>query len=346
MRFAAESADQRVMAIAERAGAPLRVAVHGRPGVGCRTVARALDKALMSAGVTVTSSSSSQDVLDIYVLAEVVKPEDRRAIQAIADARRPVLAVLNKADLGGWLSHGGPAAHARCAQFSELLGVAVEPMIALLAVAGLDDLDPDLWAALRTLAAHPGGLAALDGPEGSYDGFLAADLPVPAADRRRLLETLDLFGTALGIAAVQGRKTPAQARALWRKVSHVDAIVDKLVGTVNAVGAEARYRRVLDAVAELAALAVSAGDLGAPITEFLSHDDTVVARMAAATDLTRALGLEDAEYPEDLGGSLPRAVRWQRYSRGPISDVHRACAADIARGSLRLWIRGSSRGLR
>jgi hypothetical protein len=289
-----------------------------------------------------TSSSAGQhDVMDVYVLAEVVKPEDRQAIQAISAAGRPVLAVLNKADLGGWLSGG--AADARCAQFSELVGVPVEPMIALLAVAGLDDLDRDLWAALCTLATHPCGAAALDG---SYDGFLAADLPVPIADRRRLLETLDLFGTALGVAAVRRRKTPAQVRALWRKVSGVDSIVDKLVGKGSTVGAEVRYRRVLDAVAEMEALAVCAPDLGAPITEFLSRDDTVIARMVAAMDLARASGLEDAEYPEDVGGSLPRAVRWQRYRRGPVSELRRACGADIARGSLRLWIRGSRWGLR
>jgi hypothetical protein len=97
---------------------------------------------------------------------------------------------------------------------------------------------------------------------------------------------------------------------------------------------------VLDAVVELEALAVSAGHLGVRVTEFLTSDDTVVARMAAAMDLARAFGLEDP--PEQL----PRAVRWQRYSRGPINEVHRACGADIARGSLRLWSRGSSRGLR
>jgi hypothetical protein len=322
-----------VTAIAERACAPLRVAVRGRRGVGCSTVADALahaladalDKAGTSSAITVTSSSAAE--LDVYVLAEVVKPEDRQAIQTIATARRPVLAVLNKADLGGLLSAGGPiaAAHARCARFSALVGVPVEPMIGLLAVAGLDE---DLWAALRTLAAQPGGSAALDA---SYDGFLAADLPVPTAVRRRLLKTLDLFGTALGIAAVQQCKTPAQVRALWRKVSRVDAVVDK----VNAVGAEVRYRRVLDAVAELEALAVSAGEGSARIAEFLSSDDAVIGRMAAATDMARALGLEDP------AGHLPRAVRWQRYSRGPVSDVHRACGADIARGSLRLWSRGS-----
>jgi hypothetical protein len=324
-RFAAASADQRVTAIAERACAPLCVAVHGRRGVGRRTVADALAGA--SSGIAVTSPGAAD--LDVYVFAEVIKPEDR---DAVAAAPRPALAVLTKADLGGWLSGG--AAHTRCAQFSELVGVPVEPMIGLLAGAGLVDLDADLWAALRTLAAHPGGAGALDA---GHDGFLTSDLPVPVPVpvsvpvpiRRRLLATLDLFGTALGIAAIQRGRTPAQVRALWRKVSRVDAVVEK----VRAVGAEVRYRRVLDAVAELEALAVCGGDLGARITEFLSHDDTVLARMDLAMELA---GLD----PDASDGHLFMAVRWQRYSRGAVNDLQRACGADIARGSLRLHARG------
>jgi hypothetical protein len=31
-----------------------------------------------------------------------------------------------------------------------------------------------------------------------------------------------------------------------------------------------------------------------------------------------------------------RAVHWRRYSRGPVSALHRNCGADIARGSPRL----------
>ena len=58
--------------------------------------------------------------------------------------------------------------------------------------------------------------------------------------------------------------------------------------------------------------------------------------MAAAVDLAEAAGLEVGR-ADDPAGHLPRAVRWQRYSRGPASDLHRACGADIARGSLRLW---------
>ena len=259
------------------------------------------------------------------MIAEVVKPEDA---DAVAAARRPVLVVLNKADLGGGLADGGPlaAARARCPQFAELLRVPVEPMSGLLAVAALDDLDEDLWAALRVLADHPGGLAALDG---SFDGFLAAWVPVPTEARRRLLEALDLFGTALGVAALRHR-TAAQALALWRRISRVDAVVDGLV----AVGAGVRYQRLLDAVAELEALAVSQAVSRDGISEFLTSDDTVIARMAAALEVVEA-----SELQAGPAAHLQRAVHWQRYGSGPVGDLCRACAADITRGSLRLWSR-------
>ena len=72
---------------------------------------------------------------------------------------------------------------------------------------------------------------------------------------------------------------------------------------------------MLDAVAELEALAVSER-IGERISEFLSRDDTVVARMAAAVDLAEAAGL-DVGAVRRAGRHLPRAARWQRYSRGP-----------------------------
>jgi hypothetical protein len=341
-RFAAEHADARVTAIAERAAAPLRVAVRGRRGVGRSTVARALDRAGSASEITVSSPGcagdrspdSDVDVI-VYVTAEVIKPEDA---DSIAAAGRPVLAVLNKADLAGSLSGrigDGPvtAARTRCANLSALAGVPVEPMIGLLAVAALDDLDSTLWAALGELAAHPGGAVSLDG---SFDGFLAANNPVPADVRLHLLDTLDLFGTALGIAAIRQGRTAAQVRALLRRMSRLDAVINKL----SAVGAEVRYQRVLDAVVELEALAVGEAGIGERISGFLSRDDTVVARMAAAVDVAAAPGLEVGPVfadRDDPAAHLPRAARWQRYSRGPVSDLHRACGADIARGSLRLW---------
>ena len=305
--------------------------------MGCRTVARALDGAGTPAGIVATTEPSGAADIVVYVTAEVVKPEDT---EAIAVAARPVVAVLNKADLVGSLAGRGgdgpiAAARMRCADLSTRAGVPMEPMIGLLAVAALEEgaLDGSVWAALRALAAHPAGTACLDG---SFAGFLAADLPVPTDVRARLLDTLDLFGVALGIAAARQGRTAAQLRTLLRRLSGVDAVIAK----VSVLGAEARYRRLLDAVAELEALAVCQPGLGEPISAFLSRDDTVVARMAAALDLAEAAGLDAGDRvagDRDPSEHLPRAVRWQRYSRTSVSELHRACGADIARGSLRLW---------
>ncbi len=218
----------------------------------------------------------------------------------------------------------------------------MQPMIGLLADAALEDLDgfevlnEEVWAAVRLLATHSSGAASRPALfEGSVDGFLCQDShdhPVPIGVRQRLLESLDLFGTALAVAAVRRGATAPQVRALLRRVSGVDAVIDK----VGAVGAEARYRRVLDAVAELEALAVTKEGIGEQIGEFLFRDETLVARMATAVDLAEASGL-DVRDCNDPAAHLARAARWQRYSRRPVSDLHRACGADIARGSLRLW---------
>ena len=329
-RFAATGADERLTAIVERVAAPLRVTIRGRRGAGRSTVARALNRA--SSPIVVAEHDDAADI-DVYVITEVVKPEDA---DAIAATRRPVLVVLNKADLVGSLSGGdGPVAAARdrCTTLSALLGVPIEPMIGLLAVTALDDVNDELWPALRELAAHAGAQAGLDG---SFDGFLAADNTVPERIRLRLLESLDMFGIALGISAARQGRTPAQTATLLRRVSGVDAVLDKIA----VLGAEIRYLRVLEAVAELEALAVSHDDLGETIAGFLSRDDTVVARMAAAVELAEAAGLDvdpGNTGRDDPAAHLPRAVRWQRYSRGPVSELHRACGADIARGSLRLW---------
>jgi hypothetical protein len=321
-RFAAEAADPRVSAIARRIGAPLRVAVSGRRGVGRGTVAQALERAGLSRRIRVTPQSDAADV-DVYVIAEVVKPEDR---DAIAAAQHPVLAVLNKADLTAALSDGaraGPVAVARsrCTHLSAVAGAPMEPMVGLLAVAVLDGrLDDALCDALRVLAR---GLY-LDSP----DAAVAARQAVPADVWRRLVDTLDVFGIALAVAAVQQGSPDREVGALLRRVSCVDAVTDR----ITALGAEVLYQRVLDAVAELEALAVTDGR----ISEFLSCDDTVIARMAAAVQVVETAGLEVGRC-DDPATHLPRAVRWQRFSREQMTAVPRACGADIARGSLRLW---------
>ena len=156
--------------------------------------------------------------------------------------------------------------------------------------------------------------------ERSCDGFLALDHPagpVPIELRQRLLDDFDLFGSALAVAAVRRGATAPQVRALLRRVSGVDAVVDKIA----ALGAEARYRRVLDAVAELEALAVTEEGIEEQILEFLSRDDTLVARMAAAVDLAEADGLVSGAdvlvTAMTRPAHLQRATRWQRYSLRP-----------------------------
>jgi hypothetical protein len=305
-RFAARVADARCAVIAERLAAPLRIAVSGRRGVGRRTVARAL----AVAGIEVSPSPNDADAdidLEVYVLAEVVKPEDRAAIAA---ARHRVLAVLNKADL------------------TPATGVPAQPMVALLAVAALDEmLDDTRWDALHALAARAADLS-------SPDSFLTGTHPVPVGTRRELLDTLDLFGITRAIAAIGRGESKAQVHALLRRLSRVDTVLDRIA----AAGAEVHYRRILGAVAGLEALAVTERWAA----DFLTRDDTVIARMTAAADVVEQAGLP-VERCRHRSAYLDRAVRWRRYSRGPVSAVQRAAGADIARGSLRLWSPSSDR---
>lgn len=301
-RCAAEAADARWPAIAGRVAAPLRVTVSGRRGVGRRTVAHAL----AGAGIDVTASPAAADVA-VHVIAEVAKPED---YDAIAACRLPLLTVLNKADLA-----------------DRPTGLTAEPMVALLAAAVVDDT---CWAALRVLAARPAAT-------GTPDSFLADANPLPVQIRRRLLDTFDLYGLSRAVAAVRGGQSRAQVQALLRRLSRIDAVVAK----ITAAGAQVHYRRILHAVAELEALAVTDRRAAA----FLSRDATVLAQMAAATAVVEAAGrpVERCGKPAAL---LRRAAHWQQYSRGPVSAVHRACATDIVRGSLRLWSPQITRGAR
>jgi hypothetical protein len=298
--------EPRCIAIARRLATPLRVAVSGRPGVGRHTVAHALAQAGNLRGTIALTTSSAADV-DLYVLADAVKPEDRAAIGA---ARRPLLAVLNKADLIATTESGrhphGPttAARTRCVRLSAPAGTSIEPVVGILAV---DRLDDALWSALRTLAVGH---------------------PVDAELRRRLVDSLDEFGVLQATAAIRRGATRADVVALLRSLSCIDEVVDK----IEALGAPVRYQRVLDAVAELETLAVT----DRRIREFLSSDDMVVARMMAAVDVVEAVGIE-VDRGDTAAAHLRRAVHWQRYRRGPVAAIHRACGADIVRGSLRLW---------
>ena len=308
-RFAADVRDPRCAVIAERLATPLRVAVSGRAGVGRSTAARALVRVGEQRGTITLISEPSDAELNVYLLAEVVKPEDRAAIGAID---RPVLTVLTKADLIATTEVGrypqGPtsAAGARCRQLSGRTGLSIEPLVGILAVAALDGLvDDTVWAGLQELAAG---------------GHVAA--PV----QRRLLDILDAFGIAQAIAAIRVGATRTEAVTVLRRLSRIDDVVD----AIERLGAQARYQRVLDAVADLETLAVT----DPRISEFLSRDDTVVARMMAAMDVVEAAGFV-VDRGDTADRHLRRALDWRRGR--PVADVHRVCSADIVRGSLRLW---------
>jgi hypothetical protein len=57
----------------------------------------------------------------------------------------------------------------------------------------------------------------------------------------------------------------------------------------------------------------------------------MLARMSAAEAVMRAEGVQPG-----AATHLARARSWRRYGTGPVSALHRACAADLVNGSLRL----------
>jgi hypothetical protein len=212
--------------------------------------------------------------------------------------------------------------------------VPTRPLAALLAVAAGDPavLDPELVAALQQLT------------EGSARVNPATVSP---RIRRRLLAELDLFGIAIAVAAVSGGADPAALAALFRQLSGLNSVIAE----IDRVGAPSRYRRLVDALAPL--VGQSVGPRGARVAEFLAGDAVVLARRAAAADVLTAAGeipageipageIPAGEIPDDSGepdAALRRAIFLQRYARGPVAVLHRACGTDIVRGELRLWRR-------
>lgn len=311
-QFAEQNRNPRLTPIIRRAGAPLRVAVRGRSGVGCATVSAALS----GAGVAVTTDASAADVSAV-VIAETLKPEDRLVVR---QSDRPTVVILNKADLTGF-GAGGPlaVAHRRAADILAATGTPTVAMVGLLAIADLDD---ELIGALRILVRAPADMA-------STDAFVASEHPLPREVRRRMLDTLDRFGIASAVLAIGDGADAAAVRTQLRQLS----LVDRVTAHLDAAGAPVRYRRVRTAVAELRALAAQSGNR--QLTEFLAADDTALAVMAAAVDVVEAEGMH-VDRGDDPAAHRLRAVYWRRYGKGPVNALHRSCSADICRGSLRL----------
>jgi hypothetical protein len=176
-------------------------------------------------------------------------------------------------------------------------GVRVVGLLAL--VDRLDDAEVD---ALRVLVENPADMT-------SVDAFVACAHPLGREVRQRLLERLDRFGVAHAVLALSAGAEPSEVAARLRALSNIDAV---LTG-IDALTASVRYRR---------------------ISESTCRAD-VFERMTAAVAVVEAAGV-----PVDRGNRPAdhrrRALHWARYARGPVTDLHRACAADIVRGSLRL----------
>jgi hypothetical protein len=300
------------MPIIRRADAPVRVAVHGRTGVGRATVSAALT----GSGVAVAADAVDADIA-VHVIAETLKPEDRLAV---GRSDRPSAIILNKADLTGFGACGPLASAERhAAAISASTNMPTTPMVGLLAVAELDD---ELMAALRTLVRAPADLT-------STDAFVQSEHPLPARTRRRLLDVLDRFGIAHAVLAIEDGADAPSVRALLRRISRVE----EAVAHVHGAAAPVRYRRVRGAIAELHALAIRSGDQ--ELTGFLATDDTVLAVMGAAVEVVEADGMH-VDRGDDPASHSRRAVHWRRYGSGPVGALHHSCATDICRGSLRL----------
>lgn len=311
-QYAAQTRDGRLSAIERRVRAAVRVAVTGRQGVGRSRVTAAL----CGAGHRITPEVGAADV-HVRVIAEVLKPEDDRALRD-----RPGLAVvvLNKADLAG-ADPGGPLAGAErtATRLAAELGLPVVPMIAPLAGVALGDEE---MAALRVLARSAADMT-------STDAFVAAPHELSGGVRSRLLVTLDRFGLAHAILAVAEGAAAGTVAQRLRELSQIDRVLDRL----TAATAPIRHHRVGAALAELRLLAACSGD--EQLAAFCRADDTVLAVTAAAVDVIEAGGgaVTGGDAPED---HLERARRWHRYAQGPVSPLHQRCAEDIVRGSLRL----------
>jgi len=321
MRLATHTGAPRLAALARRVGAPATVAVHGRHGVGVSTVT----EVLTAAGVRVRDADIADADIDVRVVAEVVKPEDLAALRT----GRPTLTVLNKADLAGF-GAGGPieAARARCADLAATTGTAVSPLVALLAMASLDPgvLDGAVLESVRVLVAEPADLS-------SPDAFVGGTHRLPRAARQRLAERLDLFGIAHAVLALRAAPDidADEMRGLLRRASCADEVCARIDG----LAAEVHYRRMLAAITELEGMA----GRHAAVDAFLTSDRTAGARMQAAAAVLGGAGIA-VDTGSGAQAHLRRAVRWQRYGAGPVTALHRACGADIARGSLRLLAEG------
>jgi len=109
--------------------------------------------------------------------------------------------------------------------------------------------------------------------------------------------------------------------------------VAHVVAGPDAGDAAGRYRSVCAVLGEIAWAASELDD--DRVRRWLASDATAALLTAAATAALEADGLA-VDRGMESDAHLRRAVHWRRYGRRAADDLHRRCAADLSRGSLRL----------
>ena len=201
-------------------------------------------------------------------------------------------------------------------------GDGLEATVRVLRAAGVTVCGTGEEPDLEVRVTGAGDLAVVADRELSLRAAAAAFDPV--IDDETLLRLAEEFGVSR-----PGADRTAVRIAL-RRASGVEAVRADL----DRVAAPVRYRRVQAVLAELAGRC--AGPDGARLAAFLAGDDVVLSRMIVAADVLRESGIAVPAVPAD---PLAAAIRWHRYAAGPVSELHRACGVDLARGALRLWVR-------
>lgn len=158
-------------------------------------------------------------------------------------------------------------------------------------------------------------------------------LPDAGGDAEATLwQTLDRYGTGLCADALSRGEDPAELPAMLRVASRIDDVLAAL----DVAAAPLRYGRVRAALTDLRALAGIPGEAGGAVADFLAGDEAVLAVMTAAVDVLQGAGLA-VDRADSAAAHLQRAVRWRSYGRrAPVNALHRSCATDVCRGSLRL----------
>ncbi|MCX8564684.1 hypothetical protein OS122_27750 [Mycolicibacterium mucogenicum] len=123
--------------------------------------------------------------------------------------------------------------------------------------------------------------------------------------------------------------------ALQRLTDEVPELAHVVAGQ-DPGDAAGRYRTIVAMLTEIAWAASELDD--DRVRQWSASDATAALRTAAATAALEADGLA-VDAAMDSDAHLRRALHWRRFGCRTTDDLHRRCAMDVSRGSLRLLAR-------